>query len=158
MSASTLVAPAKILVVDDSAVAVGLVRLMMAREPYAFRHAVDGAQALEIAAHDRPDLILLDWMMPGLDGLETLRRLRADPARRGIPVIMLSVRGKADDVATALAAGCVAYLTKPIEAGLLLAAVRSVLVRSAASSAARMADSRPSPAAASAPAEPLLPR
>jgi DNA-binding response OmpR family regulator len=145
MTASALTEPPKILVVDDSLVAAGLVRLMLGREPYEFVHAASGEEALEIARRETPDLVLLDWMMPGVDGLETLRRLRRDPECERIPVIMISVRGNAHDVATALATGCIAYLTKPLEAGLLLAAVRAVLVRGGSASRAAVAGLQPLP-------------
>lgn len=86
----------------------------------------DGATAVEQAAADRPDLILLDWMMPGLDGSETCRRLKADPVTAGIPVIFLTGRAHENDVAGGLSLGACGYLTKPFDPLTLGAKVRDL--------------------------------
>jgi DNA-binding response OmpR family regulator/DNA-binding CsgD family transcriptional regulator len=86
--------------------------------------AESGERALRLAAKAAPDLILLDVSMPGLDGLETCRRLKADPATREIPVIFVTAHGEVDDKVAGLAAGGVDYVTKPLQPAEVLARVR----------------------------------
>jgi DNA-binding response OmpR family regulator len=89
--------------------------------------AEDGAQALRLAAEVRPDLILLDWMMPVLDGFEALKRLKADPETKGIPVIMLSSRSEESEIREVLALGAVGYIAKPFNLMTLADQVGEVL-------------------------------
>jgi len=89
--------------------------------------ALDGESALKSIAHSPPDLVLLDLMMPGLDGYEVCRRLRADPATRDLPVIFLSALGEAESKARGFDAGGTDYITKPFEAVEVRARVRSLL-------------------------------
>jgi len=91
--------------------------------------AGDGAQGLAIAAAERPDLILMDLNLPGVDGWEATRRLRADPGMRGIPIIALTAHAMAGDRERALAAGCDEFDTKPIDLERLLEKIRAVLDR-----------------------------
>jgi DNA-binding response OmpR family regulator len=116
-----------ILVVDDAPDNVEIVRARLAREGYDVITAADGIEALALAAAHAPDLILLDVRMPRLDGIETVKRLRADPLSPFIPVIMLTAQGEAQDVVRGLDAGADEYLTKPFDVGSLLARVRAML-------------------------------
>jgi DNA-binding response OmpR family regulator len=77
--------------------------------------AGNGEEGLAIAQQTKPDLILLDWMLPGMDGMEVLKRLQATPATQNIPVYMMTVRGKMRDVETALRDGALDYVTKPVD-------------------------------------------
>ncbi len=113
---------ATVLVVDDDRFIVEATRRLLAREGFVAVGATGGAEAMEQARVDRPDLILLDLAMPAMDGGETLRRLRAEPATRDIPVIITT-----GDEAAAAPAGAFAVLTKPVSREILLAAVTRAL-------------------------------
>lgn len=89
--------------------------------------AVDGEDCLAKAAQDRPDLILLDCMMPKLDGYETCRRLKLDPALRGIPVIFLTAKSQEFEIRKGLSLGAVGYLVKPFNPMSLAAEIRGIL-------------------------------
>ena len=89
--------------------------------------ATDGEDCLAQAARDRPDLILLDCMMPKLDGYETCRRLKQDPALRGIPVIFLTAKSQESEVRKGLALGAIGYLIKPFNPMSLAAEIREIL-------------------------------
>jgi DNA-binding response OmpR family regulator len=102
-------------------------RIVLAREGYELVTASDGEEAIALASENRPDLILLDVIMPRVSGLETCRRLRADARTRSIPIIMLSTRAEEEEVAAAYHSGCTDYLTKPIDGPLLLAKVKQAL-------------------------------
>lgn len=102
-------------------------RLVLAREGYELVTASDGEEALARAGENRPDLILLDLLMPRMSGLETCRRLREDAQTRSVPIIMLSTRADEEQVAAAYHSGCNDYITKPIDAALLLAKVKQAL-------------------------------
>ena len=110
--------PVRVLVVDDSAAIRELISVNLELEGYA-----DGQEALDVAAHWRPDVVTLDVVMPRLDGLETCARLRADPATAGVAVVMVTGRAQAADRARGEAAGVDAYLTKPFEPAELVATV-----------------------------------
>lgn len=117
----------KILMVDDSRTSVFLERTILRDGPYDLIEASDGAQAVEKALTERPDLILMDMMMPKMNGLEALERLREIEATRAIPVIMVTTRSEADRIDAAFQLGCNDYVTKPIKQGLLLEKVRTLL-------------------------------
>jgi two-component system, OmpR family, alkaline phosphatase synthesis response regulator PhoP len=117
----------RILCVDDSDLILLMERLVLAREGYELVTASDGEQALALAGENRPDLILLDVIMPRMSGLETCRRLRADARTRSVPIIMLSTRADEEEVAAAYQSGCTDYITKPIDGSLLLAKVKQAL-------------------------------
>ena len=89
--------------------------------------ATDGAQGVQIAARDAPDLVLMDLYLPVMDGYEAIRRIRATPASRRIPIVALSAHAMAEDRAKAYAAGCDDFETKPIVFPRLLAKVRRLL-------------------------------
>ncbi|HKY79381.1 MAG TPA: response regulator, partial [Anaerolineales bacterium] len=122
--------PIKILVVDDDLDTVKLVGTTLEKQGYVILAAQQGVEALDIAAQQHPDLILLDIMMPKMDGFEVIRRLRADPATSAIPVIMFTAKSQVDDKVAGLEAGADEYLTKPTHPAELVARVRSVLKRS----------------------------
>jgi DNA-binding response OmpR family regulator len=117
----------KILLVDDSGTILMMEKMILAREPYELVTAKDGLEAIQKAASERPDLILLDVVMPNLTGFEALRRLRADEATKSTPVIMVTTRGEAENVESGYEGGCSDYITKPIDAVELLAKVRNYL-------------------------------
>jgi diguanylate cyclase (GGDEF)-like protein/PAS domain S-box-containing protein len=119
--------PGKILAVDDTADSLELLTEILATAGYQVRPAISGQLALSAAALDPPDLVLLDIRMPGMDGYEVCRRLRAEPATRDVPVIFVSALSETDDKVRGFALGAVDFVTKPYEAGELLARVRTHL-------------------------------
>jgi diguanylate cyclase (GGDEF)-like protein len=116
---------ARILVVDDVPDNIKLLAYELTDEGHAVLVAHDGPQALARADAERPDVILLDIMMPGIDGIEVCRRLKDDPLLRSIPVIMVSARGQEADVVAGLDAGAMDYVTKPFNLPVVLARVRA---------------------------------
>jgi adenylate cyclase len=119
--------PPLILAVDDTPQNLDLLRRRLSSQGYEVTTAEDGEAALERTAELLPDLILLDIMMPKLDGIETVRRLKANPAHQHIPVILVTAKSDPMDVIEGLDAGGDDYLTKPIDHAALLARVRSML-------------------------------
>jgi adenylate cyclase len=119
--------PARILVVDDVADNVEILRTRLASLGYEVIVAEDGEQALARVRDELPDLVLLDIMMPRIDGLEVVRRLKADASLPFIPVILVTAKASPKDVITGLDAGGDDYLTKPIDHGALVARVRAML-------------------------------
>jgi class 3 adenylate cyclase len=119
--------PPRILVVDDNETNRDILVTRLEANGYATLQAGDGEEALIAAAQHHPDLILLDVMMPNLDGLETCRRLKAEPAQQFIPVILVTAKAATQDVVAGLDAGADEYLTKPIDQAALVARVRSAL-------------------------------
>ncbi|MGW1519742.1 response regulator transcription factor [Streptomyces sp. NPDC002287] len=128
-SASPPTPPARILVVDDDPTVAEVVTGYLRRAGHSVAHAADGPAALDRAAQDDPDLVVLDLMLPGIDGLEVCRRLRAE---RPLPVIMLTARGDEDDRIAGLELGADDYVTKPFSPRELVLRVESVLRRSRA--------------------------
>ncbi|MCJ7513700.1 MAG: response regulator [Anaerolineales bacterium] len=120
----------KILIVDDDIDTLKLVGLMLERQGYSIAVASNGSLGLNKAAAERPDLILLDVMMPDMDGYEVTRRLRADPALAHIPIIMFTAKTMVDDKVAGFEAGVDDYLTKPTHPAELSAHVKAVLARS----------------------------
>jgi DNA-binding response OmpR family regulator len=116
----------RILVVDDDANASRLVKLYLQKDGYSVMVAADGREALEVARDKKPDLIVLDLMMPHVDGLEVCRRLRQES---DVPIIMLTARTTDADKLTGLDMGADDYVTKPFSPGELAARVRAVLRR-----------------------------
>ncbi|MDD0840796.1 two-component system response regulator [Curvibacter sp. HBC61] len=124
---------ATVLVVDDTADNLSLMSSLL-KDHYRVKVANNGEKALKIAAQDpAPDLILLDIMMPGLDGYEVCRRLKADPRTQHIPVMFLTARAEVADEEQGLALGAVDYITKPISPPILLARVQTHLTLKASS-------------------------
>jgi len=119
---------AKILIVEDESAIREMIVFTLQQEGYVALEAADTREATEQLAN-RPDLILLDWMLPGLSGVEFARRLQRDEATRGIPVIMLTARGEEESKITGFEAGVDDYVTKPFSTRELLARIRAVLRR-----------------------------
>jgi two-component system phosphate regulon response regulator PhoB len=119
----------KILVVDDEEDILELVRYNLAKEGYQVACVTSGEQALKEMKERVPDLILLDLMLPGLDGLDVCRRLKNDPATNAIPVIMLTAKGEDADIVTGLELGAEDYVIKPFSPRVLLARVKACLRR-----------------------------
>lgn len=122
----------KVLVVDDDRAIQQLLEVNLELEGYDVAKATDGAEALEMVAAFQPDIVLLDVMMPKMDGREVCRRLKADPKTAALPVVFLSARAQDMDVSLGLELGAAAYLTKPFEPQDLLDTVRRVLASKAA--------------------------
>ncbi len=120
---------AKILIIDDDLDTLRLVGLMLERQGYEILAANNGKQGLEAARLDQPDLILLDVMMPDLDGFEVTRLLRDDPATTSIPIILFTAKTQVEDRVTGLEAGADVYLTKPTQPRELFAQVKAMLAR-----------------------------
>lgn len=121
----------KILIIDDDIDTLKLVGLMLERQGYDIVVASNGQMGLAKAASEKPDLILLDVMMPDLDGYEVARRLRADPALAHIPIIMFTAKSMVDDKVAGFEAGADDYLTKPTHPAELTAHIKAVLARAA---------------------------
>ena len=119
----------KILVVDDEEDILELVRYNLARDGYRVVCAASGEQALSRAKSEPFDLILLDLMLPGIDGLEVAKRLKSKPETRHIPIIMLTAKGEEADIVTGLELGADDYVTKPFSPRILVARVKAVLRR-----------------------------
>jgi len=118
--------PKSILVIEDDATTADIIRLYVEHEGYAVTIVADGTSGLQHARNDAPDLILLDVMLPGLDGIELCRRLRAHSEA---PVIMLTARSTEDDKVTGLDAGADDYISKPFSPRELVARIEAVLRR-----------------------------
>ncbi len=119
--------PARILIVDDNVANVDILRARLQAQGYDIVTAADGEEALEAAREHLPDLILLDVMMPKLDGIEVCRRLRADASMPFIPIVLVTAKSDPKDVVAALEAGGDEYLTKPVDQASLVARVKSML-------------------------------
>jgi two-component system cell cycle response regulator DivK len=121
--------PATILVVEDHPLNRELTEAMLLRAGYTVLMAGDAETGLACATTDHPDLILMDIELPGLDGLEATRRLKADPCTADIPVLAVTAYAMRRDEERALGAGCDGFVTKPVERQLLLATVERFLRR-----------------------------
>jgi CheY-like chemotaxis protein len=117
----------RILYVEDNADNVYMLSRWLKRQGFEIAVAVDGERGVAAARDDRPDLILMDLSLPGVDGWEATRRIKAAPATRAIPVIALSAHVMAGDRERALAAGCDDYDSKPVDFERLLAKIRALL-------------------------------
>jgi two-component system phosphate regulon response regulator PhoB len=126
------VAHETVLIVEDEKDIAELVAYNLKREGFRTRIADSGEKCLALAASNPPHLILLDLMLPGVDGREVCRRLKAGESTREIPVVMLTARGEDTDVVAGLELGADDYITKPFSPKVLVARVRSVLRRRAA--------------------------
>jgi len=116
----------KILVVDDERHIVRLIQVNLERAGYAVLTAFDGKEALKKVESDKPDLVVLDVMMPHMDGFEVLKRLQANAATRTIPVVMLTAKAQDVDVFRGWSSGVSAYLTKPFNPLELLTFIRRI--------------------------------
>lgn len=118
-----------ILVVEDEAPLVTLLRYNLEREGFSVFEALDGDEALNQARERKPDLVLLDWMLPLVSGIEVCRQLRRHPETRAIPIVMLTARGEQGDKLRAFDNGADDYVTKPFSPAELIARIRAVLRR-----------------------------
>ncbi|AEB10451.1 response regulator [Desulfobacca acetoxidans] len=121
-----------ILVVDDEEDILELVRYNLTKEGYRVTAVATGEEALRTAHSIHPELILLDLMLPGVDGLEVCRKLKQDPKTSHVPIIMLSAKGEEADIVTGLELGAADYVTKPFSPRVLIARLRAVLRRRSA--------------------------
>lgn len=118
-----------ILVVDDEEDILELVRYNLIKEGYRVSTVASGEEALKSARSAQPDIILLDLMLPGVDGLEVCRLLKHDSKTQHVPIIMLSAKGEETDIVTGLELGAADYITKPFSPKVLVARLRAVLRR-----------------------------
>lgn len=119
----------KILVIEDDDDIQELITYNLVREGYLVTSATSGEAGLEAARRSIPDLILLDLMLPGIDGLEVCRMLRADHRTIGVPIVMLTAKGEETDVVTGLEVGADDYITKPFSPKVVVARIRNILRR-----------------------------
>jgi DNA-binding response OmpR family regulator len=119
----------RILAVDDSATVLEMIKSVLVADGYDVITASDGAEGLETARREKPDLILLDVMLPKLDGYRVCRLLKFDQNYRAIPIVMLTAKAEDAAVATGMRTGADQYLTKPVEPDTLLAAVAAEITR-----------------------------
>ena len=126
---STLAKPT-ILVVEDEAPLMTLLRYNLEKQGFKVEEAADGQEALLRVSEQRPDLVLLDWMLPALSGIEVCRQLRRRPNTRDLPIIMVTARTEDQDAVRALDTGADDYIAKPFVMDALLARIRALLRRS----------------------------
>ncbi len=107
--------PKRVLIVEDNPLSLELLRELVEGEGHRVIPAISGSEALSIARAERPDLILMDIQLPGIDGLTVTRILKTEAETREIPVVGISAHALRDDIDRALHAGCVAYLPKPLD-------------------------------------------
>ena len=119
----------KILVVDDEPTIVRLMEFILARQGHEMLVAVNGQEALDKVRLHAPDLVLLDIMMPRIDGYEVARTLRADPASAGLPIVMLSAKAQEEDIRKGMDVGVDEYITKPFSPEHLVRVVADHLKR-----------------------------
>jgi CheY-like chemotaxis protein len=117
----------RILVVDDSETAIMFEKMMLAGMGLEVATAKNGRLALEAVARQKPDMMLLDLMMPEMDGIETCRQLKGNPETMSIPIVVVTTKGDPDMVEKAFKAGCDDYITKPVDKLELLSKVKSHL-------------------------------
>lgn len=117
----------KILLVDDSATVLLTERMLLDETQYDLVTARDGLEAVERSSAERPDLILMDVVMPRMNGFEAVRAIRSREEGRAVPIIMVTTKGQPVDVENGFASGCSDYVTKPIDGLELVAKVRSLL-------------------------------
>lgn len=120
---------ARILVVEDEDALGALLDYNLTHAGYSVRHCSDGDEALLALTEETPDLAILDWMLPGVSGIEICRRIRARPETRDLPVIMITARGEEEDRVRGLDTGADDYMTKPLLMTELTARIKAVLRR-----------------------------
>ncbi|HKR64600.1 MAG TPA: response regulator [Thermoanaerobaculia bacterium] len=122
----------KVLLVDDSNTVLMMEKMVLAKGPFQIVTARDGVEGVAKAKSEQPDVILLDVMMPNLDGLSACAAIRADEATAHIPIIMVTTRGEEHNIETAFRNGCTDYVTKPINGVELLTKLINILGLTAA--------------------------
>lgn len=118
-----------ILIVEDEAALATMLRYNLEKEGYRVCEAGDGEEALTLVSERKPDLVVLDWMLPSLSGIEVCRQLRRKPTTRELPIIMLTARGEEGDKIRGLNTGADDYMTKPFSLPELMARIRAMLRR-----------------------------
>jgi len=117
----------KILLVDDSKTVLLMETMALKGGAYDIVTAANGEECLAKVADAAPDLILLDLVMPRMDGFETCRQLRSNPTTKDVPIVMVTTRGEQESRESGYAAGCNDYVTKPVSAGELLTKIRNLI-------------------------------
>ena len=117
----------KVLLVDDSNTVLMMEKMILAKGPYQIVVAHDGREAIEKARSEQPDVVLLDVVMPNLDGLSACAAIRQHPETSHIPIVMVTTRGEESNVETAFRNGCTDYVTKPINGIELLTKLNNIL-------------------------------
>jgi DNA-binding response OmpR family regulator len=117
----------RILVVDDSKTATMMTSMILGKGSYEVLTAADGEEGIKLAQAERPDLILMDVVMPRMDGFEACRRLRRDDQTKAIPIIMVTTRGEVANAQLGYECGCDDYVTKPVNSVELLSKIRDHL-------------------------------
>lgn len=117
----------KIMLVDDSSTALLMEKAILAKRNFVLVTARDGEEAVAMSRAERPDVILMDVMMPKMNGFEACRRIRDDPQTKDIPIIMVTTRGELENLETGYASGCSDYVTKPINGLELLTKLEDLL-------------------------------
>lgn len=117
----------RILLVDDSETSLLMARMILSKANYDILVAKDGQQGVDAAVRERPDLVLLDVVMPRMNGFEACAKLKAQKETEAIPVIMVTTRGEESSVETGFASGAADYVTKPVNGLELLSKVRNLL-------------------------------
>jgi len=117
----------KILLVDDAETILMMERMILNKAGYELITAKDGQEAVTKASAERPDLILMDVVMPKMNGFEACKQLRSQDATKAIPIIMVTTRGEAESVESGFQSGCSDYITKPINGLEVLSKVKSAL-------------------------------
>ena len=120
---------ARILIVEDEAPLAEMLRYNLESEGFVVSHAETGEEAEIILAEERPDLVVLDWMLPAVSGIELCRRIRSKPETRAVPILMLTARGEESDRIRGLATGADDYVVKPFSLPELMARVKAILRR-----------------------------
>lgn len=120
---------ARVLIIEDEAPLAELLRYNLEAEGFRVSHAETGEEAEILLAEERPDLVLLDWMLPQVSGIELCRRLRTRPETRSIPIVMLTARGEEGDRIRGLSTGADDYVVKPFSLPELMARVKAILRR-----------------------------
>ncbi|HSR66692.1 MAG TPA: response regulator [Acidobacteriota bacterium] len=119
----------KVVVIEDENDILEMIQYNLKREGYSVLTSTNGEEGLEVARRENPDVVLLDLMLPGRDGIEVCKRLKSDPLTRSIPVIMVTAKGEESEVVLGLGVGADDYVTKPFSPKELMARVRAVLRR-----------------------------
>jgi len=117
----------KVLIVDDEPGVVKMIRYLLEKNSFVVVSATEGEEGTKLAELEKPDLILMDIMMPGIDGNEATRRLKENEVTKSIPVIMLSALGQEGDVAKSLELGAIDYIVKPFHPQELLERIKKLL-------------------------------
>ncbi len=133
---------AKVLIVEDEAPLAEMLRYNLEAEGFRVAHAETGEEALILLEEERPDLVVLDWMLPGVSGIELCRRLRAKSDSRNVPILMLTARGEESDRIRGLSTGADDYVVKPFSLPELMARVKAILRRTSPDRAGRSPEDR----------------